>query len=96
MSGGCRILRQAMIGLNRFSDEPSDISRFESSTGQYDDGILPRRNVDALASAVALLAEEDVQAPLRVTSPSVFASKCLPLLHIFTLMQVPSAPSLIV
>jgi biotin operon repressor len=32
---------------------------------------------DALASAVALLAEEDVQAPLRVTSPSAFASKWL-------------------
>jgi LysR family glycine cleavage system transcriptional activator len=34
-----------------------------------------RNGFDALASAVALLAEEDVQAPLRVTSPSAFASK---------------------
>jgi LysR family transcriptional regulator, glycine cleavage system transcriptional activator len=36
-----------------------------------------RNSFDALASAVALLAEEDVQAPLRVTSPSAFASKWL-------------------
>ena len=36
-----------------------------------------RDGFDALASAVALLAEEDVQAPLRVTSPSAFASKWL-------------------
>jgi LysR family transcriptional regulator, glycine cleavage system transcriptional activator len=36
-----------------------------------------RNGFDALASAVALLAEEDVQAPLRVTSPSAFASKWL-------------------
>lgn len=35
-----------------------------------------RNGFDALASAVALL-EEDVQAPLRVTSPSAFASKWL-------------------
>jgi LysR family transcriptional regulator, glycine cleavage system transcriptional activator len=36
-----------------------------------------RNGFDALASAVALLADEDVQAPLRVTSPSAFASKWL-------------------
>jgi LysR family transcriptional regulator, glycine cleavage system transcriptional activator len=36
-----------------------------------------RNGFDALASAVALLAEEDAQAPLRVTSPSAFASKWL-------------------
>jgi LysR family glycine cleavage system transcriptional activator len=36
-----------------------------------------RNGFDALAAAVALLAEEDVQAPLRVTSPSAFASKWL-------------------
>jgi LysR family transcriptional regulator, glycine cleavage system transcriptional activator len=36
-----------------------------------------RNGFDALASAVALLAEEEVQAPLRVTSPSAFASKWL-------------------
>ena len=36
-----------------------------------------RNGFDALASAVALLKEEDVQAPLRVTSPSAFASKWL-------------------
>jgi LysR family transcriptional regulator, glycine cleavage system transcriptional activator len=36
-----------------------------------------RNGFDALASAVALLAEDDVQAPLRVTSPSAFASKWL-------------------
>lgn len=36
-----------------------------------------RNGFDALASAVALLEEEDVQAPLRVTSPSAFASKWL-------------------
>ena len=36
-----------------------------------------RNGFDALASAVALLAEGDVQAPLRVTSPSAFASKWL-------------------
>jgi LysR family transcriptional regulator, glycine cleavage system transcriptional activator len=36
-----------------------------------------RDGFDALASAVALLAEGDVQAPLRVTSPSAFASKWL-------------------
>ena len=35
-----------------------------------------RNGFDALASAVALLAE-DVQAPLRVTTPSAFASKWL-------------------
>jgi len=36
-----------------------------------------RNGFDALAAAVALLADEDVQAPLRVTSPSAFASKWL-------------------
>ncbi len=36
-----------------------------------------RNGFDALASAMALLAEQDVQAPLRVTSPSAFASKWL-------------------
>ncbi|PBC22267.1 MULTISPECIES: LysR substrate-binding domain-containing protein [unclassified Mesorhizobium] len=36
-----------------------------------------RNGFDALASAVALLIEEDVQAPLRVTSPNAFASKWL-------------------
>lgn len=36
-----------------------------------------RDGFDALASAVTLLAEQDVQAPLRVTSPSAFASKWL-------------------
>jgi LysR family glycine cleavage system transcriptional activator len=36
-----------------------------------------RDGFDALASAVALLAEADAQAPLRVTSPSAFASKWL-------------------
>jgi LysR family glycine cleavage system transcriptional activator len=36
-----------------------------------------RNGFDALASAVTLLAEEDAQAPLRVTSPSAFASKWL-------------------
>jgi LysR family transcriptional regulator, glycine cleavage system transcriptional activator len=36
-----------------------------------------RDGFDALAAAVALLAEEEVQAPLRVTSPSAFASKWL-------------------
>src|SRR5437016_1936645 len=36
-----------------------------------------RNGFDALASAVASLAEEDVQAPLRVTSPSAFAGKWL-------------------
>jgi LysR family transcriptional regulator, glycine cleavage system transcriptional activator len=36
-----------------------------------------RDGFDALVSAVALLVEEDVQAPLRVTSPSAFASKWL-------------------
>jgi LysR family glycine cleavage system transcriptional activator len=36
-----------------------------------------RNGFDALASAVALLAEKDVQAPLRVTSTNAFASKWL-------------------
>src|SRR6202012_1977400 len=36
-----------------------------------------RNGFDALASAMALLADEDVQPPLRVTSPSAFASKWL-------------------
>jgi LysR family glycine cleavage system transcriptional activator len=36
-----------------------------------------RNGFDALAAAVALLAEQDEQAPLRVTSPSAFASKWL-------------------
>lgn len=36
-----------------------------------------RNGFDALASAVSLMAEQDVQAPLRVTSPSAFASKWL-------------------
>ena len=36
-----------------------------------------RNGFDALASAVALLADEDAQAPLRVTSPNAFASKWL-------------------
>jgi LysR family glycine cleavage system transcriptional activator len=36
-----------------------------------------RNGFDVLAAAVALLAEADVQAPLRVTSPSAFASKWL-------------------
>ncbi|UGV26737.1 LysR family transcriptional regulator [Rhodopseudomonas boonkerdii] len=36
-----------------------------------------RNGFDALAAAVTLLQEEDVQAPLRVTSPNAFASKWL-------------------
>jgi LysR family transcriptional regulator, glycine cleavage system transcriptional activator len=36
-----------------------------------------RNGFDALASAVALLAEADAQPPLRVTSPNAFASKWL-------------------
>lgn len=36
-----------------------------------------RNGFDALASAMALLAEEDAQTPLRVTSPNAFASKWL-------------------
>jgi len=36
-----------------------------------------RNGFDALAAAVALLPEQDVQAPLRVTSPNAFASKWL-------------------
>ena len=36
-----------------------------------------RNGFDALATAMALLAEEDAQTPLRVTSPSAFASKWL-------------------
>jgi LysR family transcriptional regulator, glycine cleavage system transcriptional activator len=36
-----------------------------------------RDGFDALVSAMALLAEADAQAPLRVTSPSAFASKWL-------------------
>jgi LysR family glycine cleavage system transcriptional activator len=36
-----------------------------------------RNGFDTLASAVALLADEETQAPLRVTSPSAFASKWL-------------------
>lgn len=36
-----------------------------------------RNGFDALATAMALLAEEDGQTPLRVTSPNAFASKWL-------------------
>jgi LysR family transcriptional regulator, glycine cleavage system transcriptional activator len=36
-----------------------------------------RNGFDALATAMALLAEEDTQTPLRVTSPNAFASKWL-------------------
>ena len=36
-----------------------------------------REGFDALASAMTLLAQQDGQAPLRVTSPSAFASKWL-------------------
>ena len=36
-----------------------------------------RNGFDALATAMALLAEENAQTPLRVTSPSAFASKWL-------------------
>ena len=36
-----------------------------------------RNGFDALATAMALLAEEDAQTPLRLTSPSAFASKWL-------------------
>jgi LysR family glycine cleavage system transcriptional activator len=36
-----------------------------------------RNGFDTLASAMALLAQEDAQAPLRVTSPGAFASKWL-------------------
>jgi len=36
-----------------------------------------RNGFDALATAMTLLAEEDAQTPLRVTSPSAFASKWL-------------------
>lgn len=36
-----------------------------------------RNGFDTLAAAVALLAEQDAQVPLRVTSPSAFASKWL-------------------
>ena len=36
-----------------------------------------RNGFDALATAMALLAEEDAQTPLRITSPNAFASKWL-------------------
>jgi LysR family glycine cleavage system transcriptional activator len=36
-----------------------------------------RNGFDALATAMALVAEEDAQTPLRVTSPNAFASKWL-------------------
>jgi LysR family transcriptional regulator, glycine cleavage system transcriptional activator len=68
-----RLLEEA-CGLKLFQRRPRPLLLTSAGARLYP---AVRDGFDALASAVALLAEEDVQAPLRVTSPSAFASKWL-------------------
>jgi LysR family transcriptional regulator, glycine cleavage system transcriptional activator len=68
-----RRLEQA-CGVKLFQRRPRPL-RLTNAGARLDPAL--RSGFDALAAAVALLAAEDVQAPLRVTSPSAFASKWL-------------------
>jgi LysR family transcriptional regulator, glycine cleavage system transcriptional activator len=61
-------------GIKLFQRRPRPLLLTSAGTRLYP---ALRNGFDALASAIELLAEEDVQAPLRVTSPSAFASKWL-------------------
>ncbi len=65
---------EAACGVKLFQRRPRPLLLTSAGARLYP---ALRNGFDALAAAAALLAEEDVQAPLRVTSPSAFASKWL-------------------
>ncbi len=61
-------------GVKLFQRRPRPLLLTSAGTRLYP---ALRNGFDALATAMALLAEEDAQTPLRVTSPNAFASKWL-------------------
>jgi LysR family transcriptional regulator, glycine cleavage system transcriptional activator len=68
-----RILEEA-CGVKLFQRRPRPLVLTSAGARLYP---ALRNGFDALAAATALLAEDDVQASLRVTSPSAFAGKWL-------------------
>jgi len=73
MSHQIRQLEEA-CGVKLFQRRPRPLLLTSAGARLYP---ALRNGFDALATAMALLAEEDAQTPLRVTSPSAFASKWL-------------------
>ena len=65
---------EAACGVKLFQRRPRPLLLTSAGARLYP---ALRNGFDALASAVALLAEADAQPPLRVTSPNAFASKWL-------------------
>jgi len=65
---------EAACGVKLFQRRPRPLLLTSAGARLYP---ALRNGFDALATAMALLAEEDAQTPLRVTSPSAFASKWL-------------------
>jgi LysR family glycine cleavage system transcriptional activator len=65
---------EAACGVKLFQRRPRPLLLTSAGARLYP---ALRNGFDALAAAMALLAEEDAQTPLRVTSPSAFASKWL-------------------
>jgi LysR family glycine cleavage system transcriptional activator len=68
-----RLLEEA-CGVKLFQRRPRPLLLTNAGARFYP---ALRNGFDTLASAMALLAEEEAQAPLRVTSPGAFASKWL-------------------
>jgi LysR family glycine cleavage system transcriptional activator len=65
---------EAVCGVTLFQRRPRPLLLTGAGARLYP---ALRNGFDTLAAAMALLAEVDLQAPLRVTSPSAFASKWL-------------------
>ena len=65
---------EAACGVKLFQRRPRPLLLTSAGARLYP---ALRNGFDALATAMALLAEEDAQTPLRVTSPNAFASKWL-------------------
>jgi LysR family glycine cleavage system transcriptional activator len=68
-----RLLEEA-CGVKLFQRRPRPLLLTNAGARLYP---ALRNGFDALASAIAVLTEEDLQPPLRVTSPGAFASKWL-------------------
>jgi LysR family transcriptional regulator, glycine cleavage system transcriptional activator len=65
---------EAACGVKLFQRRPRPLLLTAAGARLYP---ALRNGFDALAAAVAVMARDDAQAPLRVTSPSAFASKWL-------------------
>ncbi|MDB5653148.1 MAG: LysR family transcriptional regulator [Tardiphaga sp.] len=65
---------EEVVGVKLFQRRPRPLLLTPAGARLYP---ALRDGFDALVQAVALVAEQDAQAPLRVTSPSAFASKWL-------------------